>query len=39
MEGADIEFQSVDQIVIQQLQAVESETFDNNVLIAIYNSL
>ena len=39
MEGADIEFQSVDQIVIQQLQSVESETFDSNVLIAIYNSL
>ena len=32
-------FDSVDQIVIKQLQGVESETYDKNILTAIYNDL
>ena len=32
-------FDSVDQIVIKQLQSVESETYDKNILTAIYNDL
>ena len=32
-------FDSVDQIVIKQLQGVDSETFDKNILTAIYNDL
>ena len=32
-------FDSVDQIVIKQLQGVDSETYDKNVLTAIYNDL
>ena len=34
-----IEFKSVDQIVISHLQDIQSDTFDPRVLIAIYNSL
>jgi hypothetical protein len=29
----------VDQIVIEQLKKLESETFDNNVLVEIYTRL
>ncbi len=32
-------FDSVDQIVIKQLQGVDSETYDKNILTAIYNDL
>ena len=32
-------FYSVDQIVIKQLQGVDSETYDKNILTAIYNDL
>jgi hypothetical protein len=32
-------FDSVDQIVIAQLQGVDSETYDKNILTAIYNDL
>ena len=32
-------FDSIDQIVIKQLQGVESETYDKNILTAIYNDL
>ena len=32
-------FDSVDQIVIKQLQGVDSEVYDKNVLTAIYNDL
>lgn len=36
----DVEqFESIDQIVSTQLTAIESETYDNKVLLAIYNSL
>ena len=35
----EIQFQSIDQIVISHLQNIESDTFDSRVLIAIYNSL
>jgi hypothetical protein len=32
-------FDSVDQIVVKQLQGVDSEVYDKNVLTAIYNDL
>jgi len=32
-------FDSVDQIVIKQLESVDSKTFDKNILMAIYNNL
>tara|TARA_A100000164_G_C21524729_1_gene593117 strand:- start:275 stop:532 length:258 start_codon:yes stop_codon:yes gene_type:complete len=32
-------FDSVDQIVISQLQGVDSETYDKNILTAIYRDL
>lgn len=35
----DIEVENVDQIVLNQLNAIDSETIKNNVLIDIYNSL
>jgi|TARA_Y100001972_G_scaffold129048_1_gene193721 DNA repair exonuclease SbcCD nuclease subunit len=37
--AGEIKFQSVDQIVIEQLKKLESETFDNNVLVEIYTRL
>ena len=38
-DSGEIEFRSVDQIVIHELNAIDSSTFDTNILIAIYNSL
>lgn len=38
-EGTEIEFESVDHIVISQLDTIESETIDKNKLIALYNGL
>ena len=35
----EISFQSVDEIVLDQLAKVESDTFDNSVLIELYNRL
>ncbi len=35
----EISFKSVDEIVLDQLAKVESDTFDNSVLIEIYNRL
>jgi DNA repair exonuclease SbcCD nuclease subunit len=35
----EIKFQTVDEIVLDQLKNIESETFDNSVLIEIYNRL
>jgi len=35
----ELSFKSVDEIVLDQLAKVESDTFDNNVLIEIYNRL
>jgi hypothetical protein len=32
-------FESVDQIVSSQLVSIESDTYDKNTLLAIYNSL
>jgi hypothetical protein len=32
-------FDSVDQIVLKQLDGVDSETYDKNILMAIYNNL
>jgi len=34
-----IQFKSIDQIVITHLQDIQSDTFDSNILVAIYNSL
>ena len=34
-----IQFKSVDQIVITHLQEIQSDTFDSRILVAIYNSL
>ena len=32
-------FDSVDQIVLKQLEGVDSETYDKKILMAIYNNL
>ena len=37
--SGDIHFESVDQIVVGQLAAIESDVVDRQVLIDIYNSL
>jgi len=38
-EGTEIKFESVDQIVIQQLETIESNTVETNKLIEIYREL
>ena len=38
-EGGEIKFESVDQIVITQLETIESNTVDKQQLIGIYNGL
>lgn len=38
-QGGDIKFESVDQIVMSQLTAIDSEVIDKNLLINIYNGL
>ena len=38
-EGGEIEFESVDQIVITQLETIDSKTVDKEKLIDIYNSI
>jgi hypothetical protein len=35
----DIKFESVDQVVIGQINAIESNSFDKNILLEIYNTL
>jgi hypothetical protein len=35
----DISFESVDTIVVNQINAIESETYDKNLLLNIYNNL
>ena len=37
--GAEIHFETIDQIVVSQLAALDSGSFDKNVLIEIYNNL
>ena len=37
--SGDVHFESVDQIVVQQLSAIESEVIERQTLIDIYNSL
>jgi hypothetical protein len=37
--SGDVHFESVDQIVVQQLTAIESEVIDRQTLIDIYNGL
>lgn len=38
-QGGDINFESVDQIVLTQLDTIESNTLDKQLLIKLYNSL
>ena len=38
-EGGEIKFESVDQIVISQLDTIESNTVEKELLINIYNGL
>ena len=38
-EGGEIEFESVDKIVITQLETIESSTIDRQKLIDIYNEI
>jgi hypothetical protein len=38
-EGGEIEFESVDKIVISQLETIESNTIDRQKLIDIYNRI
>ena len=38
-EGGEIEFESVDQIVIQQLETIESKAVEKEKLINIYQSI
>lgn len=35
----DLKFESVDQIIIDQINAIESNTFDKKILLEIYNNL
>ena len=41
-EGAasgEIKFESVDQIVLDQINAIESKTYDKSILLGIYNTI
>ena len=38
-EGGDIQFESVNQIVLSQLDTIESQTIKKDMLIDIYNGL
>ena len=38
-EGGEIKFESVDQIVITQLETIDSNTIDRQRLIDIYNGI
>ena len=38
-EGGEIKFESVDQIVISQLETIESNTVNKETLIDIYNKI
>jgi len=35
----DLEFESVDTIVMNQINAIDSETYDKSLLLDIYNNL
>jgi hypothetical protein len=37
--AGDLKFESVDQIIIDQINAIESNTFDKKILLEIYNNL
>ena len=37
--GVDVNFESVDQIVTKQITSIESEFYDNKLLLDIYNNL
>ena len=39
MAPGEVKFESVDQIVTQQLTAIESEFYDNKLLLQIYQNL
>jgi len=38
-ENTDVKFESVDQIVAEQIVALETGTYNNNTLLSIYNGL
>ena len=38
-DAGDINFDSVDRIVLEELASIESKTFDTAVLISIYDNL
>jgi hypothetical protein len=35
----DLKFESVDQIIIDQINSIESNSFDKRILLEIYNNL
>ena len=37
--ASDIKFESVDQIVLDQINAIESKTYDKSILLELYNNL
>jgi hypothetical protein len=37
--SGNLKFESVDQIVIDQINSIESNTFDKKILLEIYNNL
>lgn len=39
LESGEIKFESVSQIIVDQIIAIESEFYDSNLLLAIYNNL
>lgn len=39
VDGEEVDFESVDSVVIGQLQSVDSKVFDSNLLISIYQAL
>ena len=39
MAPGEVKFESVDQIVSSQIISIDSDTYDKNTLLAIYNSL
>ena len=38
-DNPDIEFESVDKIVMEQIQSIESEAFDTKLLLSIFDNL
>ena len=38
-QGGNLKFESVDQIIIDQINSIESTNFDKKILLEIYNNL